>query len=441
MTRYLFVTWDGGGNLPPELVLARKLVDRGHTVRFLGHRVQERAVSAAGFEFDAFQHAPDWDHRRPETSAVRDWELRPLRMFAEARDKMLFGPARAFAADVTAALDRHPTDALVVDFVLFGAQAAAEAAGLPTAVLWHTVFNRPDYGTPADGAGFALAKGRPGRLRDRVFKAAEARLWHKGLPALNGARAELGLSPLRSVFEQCDRLDRVLVMTSRSFDFAAISGVELPPNLSYVGPQIEVRAMAGRARLDGPDRPLVLVSLSTTYQAQEGLLHRVVRALGTLPVRGLVTTGPAVTVEGPVPANVEVAEWVPHADVLPDTALVVTHAGHGTVMGSLAHGVPLVCFPMGRDQPDNAARVVHAGAGLKLSPKASEGRIARAVRTALASSTLAANAARLADAIGDDLAADRGPTELEGLADEASSARDEEPSEPAARADLRSDAG
>jgi UDP:flavonoid glycosyltransferase YjiC (YdhE family) len=32
--------------------------------------------------------------------------------------------------------------------------------------------------------------------------------------------------------------------------------------------------------------------------------------------------------------------------------------------------VPLVVAPLGRDQPDNAARVVHAGAGLWISKKA-----------------------------------------------------------------------
>jgi UDP-glucoronosyl and UDP-glucosyl transferase len=49
---------------------------------------------------------------------------------------------------------------------------------------------------------------------------------------------------------------------------------------------------------------------------------------------------------------------------------VLTHGGHGTVIKALTAGVPLVVVPLGRDQPDNAARVVHAGAGLRLSKKA-----------------------------------------------------------------------
>jgi MGT family glycosyltransferase len=417
MTRYLFVTWDGGGNLQPALALARRSIGRGHQVRFLGHRSQEEAIRAAGCGFDAYQEAPDWDVTRPETSPVRDWELRPLRLLAEARDSMLFGPAAAFASDVMAMLDRHPADALVVDFALFGALAAAERSDLPTAVLWHTVFARPDCGTPADGAGFPLAKGRPGRWRDRAFKSVEARLWHKGLPLLNEARNELGLAPLGSVFEQYDRLDRVLVLTSPAFDFATLSGAELPANVRYVGPQVEVGPVdAPRSSERGRARhPLVLVSLSTTYQGQDRLLPKLAKALGRLPVQGLITTGPAVTLDGPLPPNITVERWVPHAEVLPEAALVVTHAGHGTVMASLAHGVPLVCLPMGRDQLDNAARTVHAGAGIRITPKASERRIARAVRAALARPTLTDGARRLARVIGAELAADRGIAELEGL--------------------------
>ena len=104
---------------------------------------------------------------------------------------------------------------------------------------------------------------------------------------------------------------------------------------------------------------------------EEELLQRAADALGRLPVRGLVTTGPAVDPAAiRAPANVSVRRWVRHADVLPYCSAVLTHGGHGTVIKALAAGVPLVVAPLGRDQPDNAARVVHAGAGLWVSKKA-----------------------------------------------------------------------
>ena len=41
-------------------------------------------------------------------------------------------------------------------------------------------------------------------------------------------------------------------------------------------------------------RPLVLVGLSSTFQNQAALLQRIIDALSTLPVRAIVTTGPAI---------------------------------------------------------------------------------------------------------------------------------------------------
>ena len=51
-----------------------------------------------------------------------------------------------------------------------------------------------------------------------------------------------------------------------------------------------------------------------------------------------------------------VERFVPHAELLPKCRLVVSHAGSGSVLGALAHGLPMVLLPLGADQPLNAAR-------------------------------------------------------------------------------------
>jgi UDP:flavonoid glycosyltransferase YjiC (YdhE family) len=78
-----------------------------------------------------------------------------------------------------------------------------------------------------------------------------------------------------------------------------------------------------------------------------------------------------------------------------EASLVVTHCGHGTVMRALAHGRPMLCLPMGRDQNDNAARVVARGAGLRLAPDAAPGAIRGALASLLADAGFAAAASRL----------------------------------------------
>ena len=62
---------------------------------------------------------------------------------------------------------------------------------------------------------------------------------------------------------------------------------------------------------------------------------------------------------------------------------------------ALAAGVPLLCMPMGRDQPDNATRVVVRGAGLKLKRSAKPERIAAAVGRLLAEPSFRSSAEEL----------------------------------------------
>jgi UDP:flavonoid glycosyltransferase YjiC (YdhE family) len=91
--------------------------------------------------------------------------------------------------------------------------------------------------------------------------------------------------------------------------------------------------------------------------------------------------------------------FVPHRAVLPKVALVITHAGWQTVNAALSCGVPLVCIPDGRDQPDNAARVVSIGAGVRLNKKASSSKIRRVVEGALLDPNLKRRAELMATAL------------------------------------------
>lgn len=414
MSTFLFAVWAGGGNVPPQLALARRLAARGHEVVMLAPRVLREQIEAAGVVFEPYGRTPEHDEAVPEQSLVRDFEHRsPLAQARVMRDHLLLGLLEPVAADVLAVLDRRSVDVVAPDFALFGALLAAEKAGVPAACLMHSVLSLPLDGMPPFGTGWTPAEGWRGRARDRVGQLMFDRLFAGPLLApVNDARRRHGLPALPSALDMVLSADRVLVLTSRSFDFPAA----IPANVVYAGPQLD-RSQAPWTPPwpDDDPRPLVLVGLSTTYQAHEGVLARVVEALGRLPVRALATSG-SVALAGPPPANVHVQPFVPHAQVLPHADAVVTHAGHGTVIGALAHGVPLVCLPISRDQPDVAARVTWHGAGLRLPSRSSPARIATAVQHILDDPGPRAAARRLADRI----AAEDGSTavtELEALAD------------------------
>jgi UDP:flavonoid glycosyltransferase YjiC (YdhE family) len=78
---------------------------------------------------------------------------------------------------------------------------------------------------------------------------------------------------------------------------------------------------------------------------------------------------------------------------------MITHAGHSSVVRGMSHGVPLLCIPLGRDQPFNAGRVEAIGVGLALPTDAAPSAIAEAVGTLLRDGSYREAARRAAQAI------------------------------------------
>jgi MGT family glycosyltransferase len=396
--------WEGGGTVPPELGVARRLIDRGHAVHVLGDPTIGDQALAAGCSFSPWRRAPHRTSLDPAQDRIRDWETsNPLAMIKRVRDRFIVGPVEDYAADTADAIASIRPDAVVPDFLLFGAIIAAQAAGLPVAPVVPQIWALPSRGAPAFGAGFPLARGVLGRSRDAALRSAVNGLFNRSLPKLNAARRAYGLAPLRSFYDQILDTDSILVLSSPTFDFAAPF---VPANAAYVGPILDDPSWAEPWQQPWPATnhdPLVLVGFSSTFQDQAPLLRRVIEALSTMRVRAVVTVGQMIDASQLQSTdNVAVVPSAPHEPILREASLTVTHGGHGTVIKSLAAGVPMVCIPMGRDQDDNAARVVHHGAGVRLSTRASTVRIASAVHDVLSGPHYQTAAQRLAAAITDE---------------------------------------
>ncbi len=409
MTQILMTTWDGAGATPPLMSVARALVDRGHGVRVLGDPVLRSEVEATGAEHLSWTRAPHRKSRDPESHFVRDWAAGP-EGFARMRDHIAIGPAAAFAADVREELDRRSADCLLTELLLWGPQVAAEAAGVPYVVLNPTINIVPAPGVPPFGQGLLPAVTEADRERERAAAELGMQAWDVALPALNAARTEHGLAPLEHVVDQGRSAARTLVMTSAAFDFTG----PLPPTVKYVGPRLDDPSWADEWTPPPGNEPLVLAALSSDFQDQEDLLRRIVIALGELPVRGVVTTGRGIDPASlPARANVQVVRFAPHVRVLREAAAVVTHCGHGTTIKALAAGVPIVCLPMGRDQFDVAARVVHRGAGTRLEASAAPEAISASLSEVLREPGYGKAAAQIADAIAEETSTDRAVEEIE----------------------------
>jgi UDP:flavonoid glycosyltransferase YjiC (YdhE family) len=403
--RVLMAFFCEGGNAPPQLAVLRRLVERGHDVRALVHDKARAPVEDRGARFVPFTDTmPGMDLTRPETDPVRDWEPRTaLGKGIRFRDAIA-GSLAPNAREVTRLLERFGAegwvpDVIVLDMLLLGTIAAAQRAGIPTAALCHCPYPLPVPGAPPLGTGLRPGRGPLGRARDALARRVISRFMAPMIGSLNQARAELGLKPLTRYEDGLQGADAILVMTAPELDFA--SRGRLPARVRYTGPPMEPAAATWTSPWPDHDTdPLVLISFSTTYMRQEALAARALQAVAGLPVRALLTTGPALNLAGlRVPDNARIVPFAPHAAVLSDAALTVTHCGWGTTTASLAAGVPMVCIPDSRDQPDNAARVVEAGAGLRLRRSASSTRIRAAITTALGDQSLKAGAQRMALAL------------------------------------------
>ena len=409
---FLFVTWEGGGNVPPVLGLAHRLIQAGHTVRVLAEPCMRKQIEGIGAEYIGFKkHFTRTDR---SIDLIQDWKAKPLSV--PSIDNILINPALDVADETRLALTSQHTDVLVADFMMPGALIAAESLGVKRVALFHMPEYFPGPNRPPGGLGVLPATGPLGRLRD----AALAKIFHKVLsqytPRLNQVRQQFSLPGYDNILEIYHQADLRLIQTSRAFDIP----IEPPPaNVRYVGPVLDDPAWVepmDLSFLEQAKRPSVLVSLSSTFQNQQQLLQRIIDALGALDVNGVVTLGPAMAkARFSAGNNVMLLKSAPHSALLPKVDAVITHAGHGTVMRALSYGKPLLCLPMGRDQLDNAALVAHHGAGIALKKNATSKSIRHASQKLLAQTHYRQGAETIALDIQRDAKENRAVRYLEAL--------------------------
>ncbi|MCL2429984.1 MAG: glycosyltransferase [Alphaproteobacteria bacterium] len=407
---FLLTSWGNPGNLNPMLTAARRLRQRGHSVRMLDEVAHREEIEQAGF------YALSWRRPAPIRASESNGEEPVWAEFRLLMDQLIFGAALDYAADTIDALRDEAADVVVTNDLLAGPAIAAEALGIPCALLSPHISFRPLEGVPfsMDGMPPDSAERLAAQQADITRFVA---LQNSYLTTLNRGRAAFGLGPLRHIHDHYDRADRVLIAMSAGFDFPAAC---LPRNYRYVGPLLDMPAWiqpwTPPWRADRV-RPRVLVSLSTSFQNQADMLRRIITALGTLNLDAVVTTGPAMQQERfSAPDNVTILAAVSHDAVMRDVSLVVTHGGHGTVARALLNQVPLLVIPMGRDQGSNALRVAARGAGLTLGTEATEVDIAAAVARLLVEPNFRQAAMRLGQEMALDMASPVLASELEEIA-------------------------
>jgi UDP:flavonoid glycosyltransferase YjiC (YdhE family) len=374
--RILFTFAGGSGHLDPLVPIARAAGAAGHEVAFAGRPWMLPVVTALRFAaYPAGTDAGLTPARLPlqEPDAGREDEA--------LRDGFARRIARERAQDILPLCGDWRPDLLVCDETDFGAIVVAERLAIPVA----TVLTSP--------VGSFVRRGLVAE-------------------PLTELRAEHGLPP-----------DPELAMLSR---YLVLSPA--PP--SYRDPAFPLPATAHGVRLLTPEpepeedepewmadleAPTVYATLGTVFNLESGdLFARILAGLRDLPANVVMTVGRDIDPAefGPHPERVHIERYIPQARLLPHCSLVVSHAGSGSVIGALAHGLPMVLLPMGADQPHNAARCAELGLARVLDAvRATPGELREAVSIQL----LDPSSRRAAGRMRDELAALPGPAHAVAL--------------------------
>ncbi len=222
----------------------------------------------------------------------------------------------------------------------------------------------------------------------------------RGRRELNETRARLGLAALDHVHGGISA-ELAIVATFPQLEYPR----RWPEHVHVVGPLMweppapEDPLAELEGEVDAQDgRPLVLVAPSTAQDAEHRLLHASLRGLADAPVRVLATWNRRLPSRPlPVPENARVVDWLVYTREMPRSAVVVCHAGHGTLVRALSCGCAVVACPAVGDMNENAARLDWAGAGVRLPRRFVSPRTVRlAVERAIEEPSIRARARELA---------------------------------------------
>lgn len=338
--RLLFVALAGHGHVTPTLPLVRELVRRGHRVRYACGPEFEDAVTTAGAQWVGLPGLPPFV---PAADVGPDGIVLWFRHF--------FAALAAMYPVLLQHCGEQRPDAVVYDATNWPARLVARELEIPAVRTVPNLAENRSY----SGVDQALTAG----LHD-----------HPGMAALAGDvadfaaehRVELDVASTMDVTEALN-----LVFVPRAFQ---PEGDSFDERFRFLGPVLGPRA-GEQWTPPVPTRPVLYISLGSIFTDHPAFYRTCLEAFGGGRWQVAMTLGGTDPADlGPVPENVEVRPWFPQLAVLARATAFITHAGMGSTMEALHHGVPMLTLPQMPEQVVNAERVTELGLGRRLGPEA-----------------------------------------------------------------------
>lgn len=335
--RILLTTASVASHFYPMVPLATALRNAGHDVAFAAAPGLCPSIAQIGFQTFAcgVNSRGMTPEVLPNAPVFGDGDAWTRFMVAHVFGRL---QAQSLATDLLFVIREWQPAVIVRESFEYGGCIAAEAAGIPHAVLEVGAHQpkyflelglgdsldavRADFGLPADPEAAMLAR-----------------------------YLHLSAAPV-SFHDPAERLPAT-AHAIQHVPFAASGDERLPSWVRELG-----------------ELPTVYVTLGSILGRNTRLLATLISALRNEPLNVIVTVGrrqdPAAL--GPQPENVHIERYIPNTLLLPFCDVVISHAGWSTTLGALCAGVPQVCVPLTADQPANARRCAELGAGVVINP-------------------------------------------------------------------------
>lgn len=394
MTRFLIGTVAATGHVNPALPIVRQLVQQGHEVCwYTGKGLKEKVEASGarhvpirrGIDLTVLETIPaEWIAQKDALKGVAQFKFYLKHGFIDAAVTQLH--------DLTDILQDFRADVFLCDVFFLGMSWLHEKTGLPWAGFGMSALPFSSRDTAPFGLGLQPDNSPLGRVRIRALNWLSKNVLMKDVTVhLDRARESVGLPAKGQDFFSA-ALSPFLYLqgTTPSFEYPRR---DLPSQVHFIGTFLppapaDFTPPSWWTDLDR-GQPVVHVTQGTVATEASDLLLPTIQALADEDVLLVATTGgqPVETITlNPIPANVRIESFIPHAHLLPHVDVMVTNGGFNGVQIALANGVPIITAGQTEEKPEICARVEWSGTGINLKTSTpTSAQIRDAVKTVLAS--------------------------------------------------------
>ena len=363
--RILIATAGSHGDVLPFVAIGRELSRRSHEVYFYANPVFADLVTKAGLHFRPVGTAQAYAALFSE--AVENNPDRAFRRVAREFESLGGEYYAAMQADVLPG-----QTATVGSSLLFAPRLLAETDAVPCATVHLAPCIIRSDRQPARLIPRWITASTPALLRRLAWWQLD-RFYDATLTGpLNKQRAELGLKPLKRIFQSwIHEADCVIGLFPAWF---ALPQEDWPQQLVLGDFPLydhgEVQPLSSELlRFIQAGPPPVGISAGTATANSQQFFQTSIAACQAAGLRAILLSPFAEHIPRNLPAGIMHVSYAPYSALLPRLAAFVHHGGIGSTSQALRAGVPQLIRPVAYDQFDNSARTTALGVGRELLVK------------------------------------------------------------------------